>query len=53
MDPANLEFAFRMCRLEQKMHEAVLKIVSVWRGYKTRKSLKTLLQARKRAIALI
>lgn len=53
MDPVNLEYAFRMCRLDQKMNEASTTIICCWRGYKTRKMLKTLIRARKSALLLI
>ena len=53
MHPDSLEFAYRMARLDQKMNEAATTIVSSWRGYKTRQSMKKILQARKSALLLI
>ena len=53
MDPVSLEYSFRMCRLDQKMHEAATSIVSCWRGYKARRMIVGLLRARKTALLLI
>lgn len=53
MHPDILEYAFRLARLDQKMHEAALLIARSWRGYRTRKTVNVLIKSRKSAMLLI